>query len=63
VQLRMNKYGDLGKAAPKMFEREPWFLYLSVVVIGVGCSSIFPAVATQIASRGYQGFKTATPHL
>lgn len=46
----------------RIFKQEPVLLYLITLAIGMGSSSVFPALAEQY-SKKEKGFHKAYPHL
>ena len=51
------------KSKEKLFKQEPYMIYLTAFIIGVGCSAIFPDLAGLLHDRGYRGIQLANPHL
>lgn len=62
----MDEYKEsvyFAQPAEKIFNTEPYLLYLMVFVVGASCSAIFPDFATLLREKGYTGFGMAAPHL
>lgn len=51
------------KQSQKMFDREPWLVYLTIATLGIGCSSVFPSIAEQLNDRDYRNLKRSLPHV
>lgn len=47
----------------RLLQAEPWMIYFTVCILGAGCSSVFPAITTQVEQMGFVGISKALPHL
>lgn len=62
----MDAYSDPAehpRKSQKMLQSEPWMIYVTAGLIGVGCSSVFPAISSLVEQKGLAGLSRTLPHV